>query len=237
MPLALKSPVAFLKRFKLSLIFAFVLLSQSMTHAQLAKIKGFYEANTLVPNLSYSNNVNRVNHWKNHGEVFDSFYGVNAYSNKRGGNGKYQCTELVHRFLARIYGIPTKIGIGMGNANVMLQRENKRFGANTYFYKGVKVKMKLKAQNLSKEPPAPASAINFRIGSAGHVAIVRYVEYVDQKTVRVYLFEQHGYPVLKPGQASPVASIKFTKTSQGWRGESVKGIGTPLFWMNFEIQK
>jgi len=237
MPFALFWPVAFVKLFKFLFIFLFCVLTQSVAFAQLAKIKGFYEPRTLVPHLSYTNNVNRVNHWKNHGQVFDTFYGVNAYSNKRGGSGKYQCTELVHRFLERIYGIPTKIGIGMGNANVLLQREKKKFGANIYSYKGIKVKMKLKAHGVSKEPPAPASAINFKIGAAGHTAIVRYVEYINDKTVRVYLFEQHGYPVLKPGQASPVASIKFTKTSSGvWKGETVRGIGTPLFWLNFEIQ-
>lgn len=236
MPLALKASVEWLKSFKF-LLFILFLVAQSVAGAQYAKIKGFYEPRTLVPNISYYGNADRANHWKKHGEVFDMFYGVNAYSNKRGGNGKYQCTEVVHRFLERIYGIPTKIGMGMGNANVLLQREKKKFGANTYSYKGVKVKMKLKANGTSKEPPAPASAINFKIGAAGHTAIVRYVKYVDSKTVRVYLFEQHGYPVLKPGQASPITSIKFTKSSQGfWKGETVKGTGVPYYWLNFEVQ-
>lgn len=233
--LAFQFPVAFVKTLKF-IIFILCVGTQSVAFAQFAKIKGFYEPRTLVPNISYAGNANRINYWKKHGEVFDSFYGVNAYSNKRGGNGKYQCTEVVHRFLERIYGIPTKIGTGMGNANVLLQREKKKFGANTYLYKGLKVKMKLKANGTSKEPPAPASAINFKIGAAGHTAIVRYVEYVDSKTVRVYLLEQHGYPDLKPGELSPITSIKFTKSSQGfWKGETVQGTGVPYYWMNFEI--
>lgn len=218
-------------------IFNLVIIIQSIAFAQYEKIEKFYKAQTLVPQTTYKQAIDRKNKWKTHGEKFDEFLGIAAYSNKAGGGGKYQCTELVHRFLNGVYGIPTKIGNGMGHANILVQNEFLYFKENTYQYLGEKaVKMTLLKNGRSEEPPAPSSVINFNIGKAGHVAVVRYVEYLNDESVNVYLFEQHGYPTLKPNQDSPIHKVLFKKSENGtWSGERVKGIGTPLFWLNFRL--
>lgn len=213
------------------------LLIKTVAFAQYQSTEKLYDAQTLIPNINYSEALDRKNVWRHHGLEFDNFLGVRAFSNKAGGNGMYQCTELVHRFLKNIYGIPTKIGNGMGNANKLIQNEFSVFGKNTYMYRDEKpVKMKLLKAGLAKEPPAPSSAINFDIGKAGHVAIVRYVEYVNDNTVYIYLFEQHGYPVLLAGQSSPIHKVKLIKSKEGfWYGEKTPGIGKPLYWINFKL--
>lgn len=220
-----------------TLVFNLVFLMQTVVLAQYEKIEKFYDSNTLVPQTTFTEALGRKNKWKSHGVQFDELFSIPAYSNKAGGDGKYQCTELVHRFLSGVYGVPTRIGIGMGNANVLIQNEYSRFGQQTYAYMGKQVvKMKLLKNGVSKEPPAPSSAINFEIGKAGHVAIVRYVEYVNESAVNVYLFEQHGYPTLKPGQDSPIHKIRFNKSNNGlWSGERVQGIGQPSYWLNFRL--
>lgn len=219
------------------LIFGIFSLIHVIVFAQYEKIEKFYDPQTLVPQTTRDQALGRKNEWKSHGVQFDNFLSIPAYSNKAGGGGKYQCTELVHRFLNGVYGIPTQIGNGMGHARVLIQNEFSRFGQQTYNYLGGKVvKMKLLKNGLSHEPPAPSSAINFEIGKAGHVAIVRYVEYINESAVNIYLFEQHGYPTLKPGQDSPIHKIRFNKSNNGvWSGERVQGIGQPSHWLNFRL--
>ncbi len=47
-----------------------------------------------------------------YGKDFDTYMGVVAYGNRE--KGKYQCTELVHRFFKNVYNVPTQIGLGLG---------------------------------------------------------------------------------------------------------------------------
>lgn len=199
-----------------------------------ADLSLIYNKTTLVPKFSRSLTIEKTLYWRKHGEIYDRFLGVPAYSNRT--DGKYQCTELVHRYLNQIFGIPTKIGIGMGHANIMLQNEYAAFSKKTYDYqKTQKVKMNLLANARASEPPAPGSVINFSIGKAGHVAVVRYVDFLSPDLVKVYLFEQHGYPRHRAGDVSPIVSILFKKLPNNkWSGQTVRGTGRPLYWINFE---
>lgn len=200
------------------------------------KIRALYEARTLLPEISREQALGRKNRWQTSGIVFDIFHGIKAYGNVR--NGKYQCTELVHRFLNNIYGVPTKVGNGMGHAKYVLQNFKNRFGGETWMYSGkTPVKMNLHGNKESSEPPAPASVINFKgktSKGAGHTAVVRYVEFISSSEVRVYLFEQHGFPELAPGEDSPIRSLVFKKSAEGtWGSEYVMGIGQTVQWINF----
>ena len=55
--------------------------------------------------------------WGSKGEPIESYLGITAYSNGDAPKGQryYQCTELVHRFMREIWGIPTRLGLGMGH--------------------------------------------------------------------------------------------------------------------------
>lgn len=194
-------------------------------------LDSFYNKNTLLIPTPRSE-IQKNNTWKSHGVAYDKFMGVTAYANKR--NGKFQCTEVTHRFLNDVFGVPTKVGNGMGHANVLTQNFAKTFGNDTFKYKDQNIKMTLRQNGNSAEPPAVGSPINFQSGKFGHIAIVRFVEVIDNNTVRVHLFEQHGFPKHKIGAKKEIRSIDFTKSANGkWSGERVLGIGQVLYWINF----
>jgi hypothetical protein len=203
------------------------------TFAQAAEYSDVYSADTLIIQVPKSE-IEQVPIWKNHGERYDSFMGVSALSNIAKG-GQYQCTELAHRFLNEIFGIPTKIGIGLGNANVVVQNISQRFGNATYRYGDYSVRLKYESTKLAKEPPTVGSAINFG-GTYGHVAIVRYVEVINASKVKVYLIEQHGFPTWRPGDAHPIRSLVFLKNQAGkWAANNTPGLGVVIGWINFKV--
>lgn len=171
-------------------------------------------------------------YWKSHGAVYDQFLGVEAYSNNR--NGRYQCTDLVHRFLAKVYKVPTSLGIGLGHADVMLSNIYGRFGKQTFKFGLKSLKMRLLRNSSASEPPTVGSAVNFASGSYGHVAIVRDVEFLSASSVKVYLFEQHGFPKWSTGEKKPLRSVVFKKNRSGsWGAAKVQGVGTAIVWLNF----
>jgi len=209
---------------------AFILFSNLCFAAQL---QDFYSPQTLLIQVG-EGEIMHTPVWKNHGEEFDRFLDVPAYSNQR--NGFYQCTELAHRFLKSRYGIPTQLGIGLGNAKDVVQNIAARFRNGVYSYDNQSIRLVLKNSGEATEPPAPGSALNFDIGSMGHVAIVRYVEVISDNSVRAYLIEQHGFPTWQPGQAHPIRSVLFTKNASGkWAATRVTGVGLALSWINFQF--
>ncbi len=82
-----------------------------------------YEKLILEPQQIPKNNT-----WKKYGQSFDEFYGVQAFSNHEDGKGgTYQCTELVHRFMREVYGVPTRIGMGLGHAKDLAKNLSVKF--------------------------------------------------------------------------------------------------------------
>lgn len=166
--------------------------------------------------------------WKNFGQSFDSFKGVNAYANKpNGAGGKYQCTELIHRFLNSLYGIPTKIGMGLGDAKDLASNLAARFG-------NVTVKNSLTGNRNGKlvyfrpgcspHPPVVGSIISMELKKYGHIGIVRKVEKINDSQVVYYFFEQHGTMKLKVNQQIQRTKVIFTKDKNGnWSGDDVIG--------------
>ena len=54
--------------------------------------------------------------WREYGKTVETYLGIDAYSNGSGSpESDWQCTELVHRFVSDIFGIPSRIGLGMGH--------------------------------------------------------------------------------------------------------------------------
>lgn len=213
---------------------AFIKKTVSSSAVNLAPaLASLYDEDTLMINVPPSE-IQKVNIWGKMSVPFDKFMGVIAYSNVKGG--KWQCTEVAHRFLNNIYGVPTKVGNGLGHANKVVQNIYNTFGAKTYKFQNLKVKMALHKNTLSSEPPAAGSIMNFDVGKFGHVAVVRYTQVIDANTVEIYLFEQHGFPKNKVGEKKSIRSVTFNRSSDGtWVGERVLGIGQPMYWINFKV--
>ncbi|MDB4286216.1 CHAP domain-containing protein [bacterium] len=173
------------------------------------------------------------NVWQEPGIAYDSLFGVYAYSNAY--RGKYQCTELAHRFLSETIGIPTRTGLGLGHAKTVLSGIFHAFGAKSWQETpdGCDVRIELNRNGASIEPPRSGSALSFETGKYGHVAIVRYVEQVDEDLLRLYLFEQHGFPKHQPEDQKDIRSIELRRDDAGaWSGTDTPGIGTPNYWLN-----
>ncbi len=203
------------------------------TVAQAVEYSDVYSADTLIIQVPHSE-IEQIPIWKKHGERYDSFMGIPALSNIARG-GQYQCTELAHRFLNEIFGIPTRIGIGLGNANVVVQNISQRFGNGTYRYGNYSIRLKYESTKQAKEPPTVGSAINFG-GTYGHVAIVRYVEALDASKVKVFLIEQHGFPSWRLGDAHPIRSLVFSKNRAGnWVANNSPELGAVIGWINFKV--
>lgn len=209
------------------------LTSSTAETKKIPTLNSLYQQNTLMIQVPRTE-IQRNNKWGKMNVAFDSSMGVSAFSNKKGG--KWQCTELVHRFLNKVYGVPTKIGNGMGHANILVQNLAGKFGASTFKFKNLDVQMVLRKDGISAEPPAAGSVINFAIGKFGHTAVVRYVEVVDENTVKAYLFEQHGFPSVKAGDNKPIRVITFNRSNEGqWSGERLLGAGQSIYWINFKV--
>jgi hypothetical protein len=98
---------------------------------------------------------------------------------------------------------------------------------------GCPVKLVLFQNGTADEAPRAGSAISFEAGAYGHVAIVRYVEKLKTDSLRLYLFEQHGFPKHRPGQPKEIRTIRLYRNEAGdWTGAMTAGVGTPNYWVN-----
>ena len=158
---------------------------------------------------------------------FDSYMGVVAYGNKK--RGRYQCTELVHRFFKTIYNVPTRIGLGLGHGKD-LSFNLTRF-ANTHnptlqmeSQKTIPLKFVFIDNGCSSQLPVPGSSISFSKTKYGHVAIVRKVEMLTEEVALLHLFQQNGtYFLLEESR------YLLVKDSKGhWRGRHVVGWSIPF---------
>ncbi|HEX7676213.1 MAG TPA: CHAP domain-containing protein [Bdellovibrio sp.] len=169
--------------------------------------------------------------WGNFGDVFDSFEGVDAYSNKPGtGGGKYQCTELAHRFMHDVYGVPTRLGIGLGDGDKLAKNMATRFknvvleNPNT---QGKKARLAYVENKCSGNAPVVGSMVSIKYSKWGHVGIVRDAKMLDDNHMQITLFEQHGVMRLKAGEKTKRTQFVLTKDASGhWSGPNVVG------WIN-----
>lgn len=176
----------------------------------------------LTPTLNLSESVT----WKAFGEEFDNFYGVKAYSNKSTGGGKYQCTELAHRFLNEVFGVPTTLGIGMGDGDVLAKNVTQRFKSTVIESNTGNKKSRLAyiENNCSSQAPVVGSVISIKFSSAPHVAVVREVKKIDDDNIEITLFEQHGIRRIPPGSPKQRTKMKMTRGSDGnWKGSQIVG--------------
>lgn len=176
--------------------------------------------------LQPTENLSESVTWKAFGEEFDSFYGIPAYSNQSTGGGKYQCTELVHRFMSGVFGVPTALGMGIGDGDVVAQNMTARFkneilqNANTA---NKKARLAYIQNRCSSQPPVVGSLISIKYSNAGHVAIIRDVKKVGDQ-LELTLFEQHGIRRLAPGAEKVRTKIRLSKNADGtWSGDKVVG--------------
>jgi hypothetical protein len=170
--------------------------------------------------------------WKKYGEPFDHFLGVTAYSNKPNGRGgKFQCTELIHRFISNVYGLPTRIGLGLGNANVLAKNLEGFFKNKTGVFKNSSNKVVLRyfENNRTLFPPTVGSIISLKAGQFGHIAIVRKIETLDKDSLRAFLFEQHGELKFYEGQIKPIRKLDFNRGKEKyWNNPRAIGWLVPL---------
>jgi hypothetical protein len=167
-------------------------------------------------------------YWAEFGQAFDTYYGIDALSNgkKKGNAAKYQCTELIHRYVSQVYGFPSRIGLGMGNGNMLAE------GIATYFkgqsrslesLDGREVVLEYFPSEESSYPPVVGSIISMHFtpdeAGFGHVAILRSLKTVSPRVLEGELFAQHGKMPYKIGAEVPADTVTFTQDGDGkWSG-------------------
>ncbi len=171
--------------------------------------------------------------WGKYGQVIEEQFGVKAFANKENGEGgKYQCVELIHRYLNQRFVAPEKKAQGMGNADVVSKNTVHFYRGKTFFDPVTQKKFELSylENSCSKSAPHVGGIISLALSQYGHVGIIKEVRKIDENTLVLSLFEQHGIMKLKPGQSAPRTLVTLKKDKFGkWRGEKVIG------WINFAI--
>jgi hypothetical protein len=180
-------------------------------------------------------------YWAEFGEAFDSYFGIIAYSNgkARGNAAKYQCTELIHRYVATVYGFPSRIGLGMGNGNRLAEGVADYFRGQTRSLDALEskaVSLEYFAEGLSTYPPVVGSIISMHFAISekgpGHVAILRDLSEPTPGELSGTLFAQHGKMPYKIGAEVLPDTVHFTRDPQGrWHGI----VRSPYFKKDFRI--
>lgn len=200
----------------------------------------------LVPQTGFAKNIPEYNFlklpdgdiskplvWREYNKLFDTYLGVKAYCNKsKGQGGKHQCTTLAHRFIREVYGIPTKIGMGLGHGQDLAYRVGRYFKDTTGKTKltdNKEVGLVYFENNQSKYPPVNGSIISFKWKKYGHVAVVKKVEYVSDSKIIVYMFEQHGTKSWQINEIVKRSRFKLVRDKNGlWHGDHVVGWLSPV---------
>lgn len=162
--------------------------------------------------------------WTEYGAPFDEFYGITALSNgTRESPQKYQCTELAHRFVRDIYGIPTRIGMGLGHGKDVAAGIGRHFQGTAGSSDRIaphKVRMAYFANGTASVPPLVGSVVSLEIGSYGHVGVVRHVAKVSDRHQVATLFAQHGGMHDTVGRKFRPGTVSFKRADNGtWRGQ------------------
>jgi len=161
--------------------------------------------------------------WTSYGEEFDTFFGVTAYSNGTNTDERYyQCTELAHRFMKTVYGIPTRLGMGLGHGNAVAQNVANHFSDSVGFTPRTsphKVKLQFFKNEKSQCRPVVGSVVSMDFGKYGHVAVIRHLKTNDDGSLEGTLFEQHGATNKPAGTKMEAGKLIFRKTPSGnWDG-------------------
>ena len=171
--------------------------------------------------------------WREYNKLFDTYLGVKAYCNKsKGQGGKHQCTTLAHRFIREVYGIPARIGIGLGHGQDLAYRVGSYFkntAGKTRLTNNKKVRLVYFENNRSRYPPVNGSIISFKWKKYGHVAVVKKVEYLSESKIIVYMFEQHGTKSLQINETVKRSKYELVREKNGlWHGHKVVGWLSPV---------
>jgi hypothetical protein len=195
--------------------------------------------------------------WGRFGDPIDTYYGVVAYSNgqaseprRRDRSGRYQCTELVHRYLSQVFGVPSKIGMGLGNGVDLARGVATHWGRRTWsggIARDLRVRPRYFANGKTRCRPTVGSivSVDMRFGSgergAGHVAILRTLDAKGDDAYEAVLFEQHGSGAHAPEHVLQPSRVRFTRDAKGFfrgvhvlpngREDSVEG------WTNFAVER
>jgi|GEM_PF-5801398 len=161
--------------------------------------------------------------WTAYGEEFDTFFGVTAYSNgTRKDKRYYQCTELAHRFMREVYGIPTRLGMGLGHGNAVAQNVANHFSDTLGFTPRTaphKIGLQFFKNKTSQCRPVVGSVVSMDFGEYGHVAVIRHLKSNDDGSLEGTLFEQHGATSKPVGTKMEAGKLIFKKTPNGnWSG-------------------
>ena len=165
--------------------------------------------------------------WGNFGSELESYYGVVAYSNgARKTARKYQCTELIHRFLSDIYGIPSSIYLGLGHGkdlakNIAKYHESVVGTSDTL--QGYSIRLENFENKKSIYPPVNGAIVSMYFDSKktgyGHVGIIREIKVNDESMVEASLFDQHGFAHKEAGIPIQADRLFFEKDANGnWYG-------------------
>lgn len=166
--------------------------------------------------------------WGDFGSVVETYYGVTAYSNGARKNGrKYQCTELAHRFVSEIYGIPSRINQGMGHGkdlakNMAIFHQSVIGTSDTLG--GYFVSLENFENGKSIYPPMIGSVVSMYFDSRqtgyGHVAIIRDLKVNEEGILEATLFDQHGFAHMESGIPIQADRLLFEKDENGcWSGQ------------------
>ena len=177
---------------------------------------------SLIPEPSPENMV-----WGAFGNEVESYYGVTAYSNGSRKTGrKYQCTELIHRFLTKVYGIPSSINLGLGHGKYLAKNvaEFYKTSVGTSDTLGnYSIRLENFTNKRSVYPPVVGSIVSMYFDSQqkgyGHVGIIREIKINDDGMVEATLFDQHGFAHKQAGIPIQADRLLFEKDVKGnWYG-------------------
>jgi len=185
--------------------------------------------------------------WGAYGDVIESFHGIAAYSNgNRQSDRTYQCTELVHRFIREIWGLPTRLGLGMGDGKDLAKGMADRFGSpqTSALANGQLISLEYFPNGSSPFPPVVGSIVSMHFNSSlkgpGHVAIIRKIEPLSEGKFQAILFDQHGAAQDKINIPIEYDVVDFTRDRDGnWSGEvyswKYKRFYPTTGWTNVEL--
>jgi hypothetical protein len=176
----------------------------------------------LAPEPSPDNMV-----WGKFGSKVESYYGVTAYSNGARKSGrKYQCTELIHRFLTEVYGIPSSIYLGLGHGKYLaknIAEYHKSVVGTSDTLAGYSIRLENFINKKSIYPPVVGSIVSMYFDSQkkgyGHVGIIREMKVNDEGFLEATLFDQHGFAHKEAGIPIQADHLLFEKDVNGnWIG-------------------
>ncbi|GAM99646.1 hypothetical protein U91I_03301 [alpha proteobacterium U9-1i] len=167
--------------------------------------------------------------WGRFGDVVDQYYGVDAYSHgqedeprRSDGSGRYQCTELIHRYLREVHHVPSRLGLGLGNGVDLAEGVASRWGGQAWsggLTGETPISLRYYEAGVSICRPTIGAIVSFSMGRGpGHVAIIRAL-HEENGALIATLFEQHGGGSYQPDEMVRAGHVRFVRDENGaWNG-------------------